>query len=63
MVSEISRLRAISSKLEDVAFAICSSKAVFEANQPAMMKPQDFGLHLRSVLEPDSCFYSLLSHV
>ena len=36
MMSEISKLSAMSSKLEDVAFAICSSKALLEANQPAM---------------------------
>lgn len=33
MISEISRFKAISSKLDDVAFAICSSRAVLDANQ------------------------------
>ena len=36
--SEISRLVAISSKLDDVAFSICSSRTeVPEVNQPAMV--------------------------
>ena len=38
MVSDISRLRAMSSKLEDVARSTCSSSAVFDdENQPAML--------------------------
>lgn len=36
-MSEISKLSAISSKLEDVALAICSSRAVLDANQLAML--------------------------
>ena len=38
IVSDISRLSAISSKLDDVALAICSSKALLEANQPAIAR-------------------------
>jgi len=38
IMSEISRLEAISSKLEDVALSICSSRAdVPEYNQPAIL--------------------------
>lgn len=36
-MSDISRLSAISSKLEEVAFSIWSSNAELDANQPAMM--------------------------
>jgi hypothetical protein len=37
MTSDISRLSAISSRLDSVALAICSSRALLElANQPAM---------------------------
>ncbi len=36
-ISEISKLRAISSKLEDVARSICSSRAELEPNQLAIL--------------------------
>lgn len=48
MMSEISKLRAISSKLEEVAFAICSSRAELDANQPAMM--------IESLISGPDCF-------
>ena len=35
-MSETSKLSAISSKLDDVAFSICSSRAELDANQLAM---------------------------
>jgi hypothetical protein len=34
--SEISRLVAMSSRLEEVAFSICSSRGETEVNQPAI---------------------------
>lgn len=37
MMSEISRFSAMSSRLEDVALSICSSRAELDANQPAIM--------------------------
>lgn len=37
MTSEISRLSAMSSRLEDVALSICSSRAELDANQPAII--------------------------
>lgn len=38
IISEISRLAAMSSKLEVVAFSICSSRAELETNQPAIVE-------------------------
>lgn len=37
-MSETSKLSAISSKLDDVAFSICSSRAELDANQLAMVR-------------------------
>ena len=37
IVSDISKFRAMSSKLEEVAFSICSSKAEFDPNQLAIL--------------------------
>ena len=37
-MSETSKLSAISSKLDEVAFSICSSRAELDANQLAMVE-------------------------
>ena len=46
MISETSKLSAISSKLDEVAFSICSSRAELDANQLAI-----FGITITSVLD------------